>query len=351
VTRLVFDARFIDHTGQGQPVDKDLHVDFCVGDKVVLTRHLGVDPYQHISQIGDAQGTTYMTVVDGATIGVGEVTAHWYANRCGVKVQPYPLSESLYNQPNDGSSPEELEKWIKAQLGWPAVEVELPPEAYHAIWQETLDLYSRWVPIEKSIFFNVESGKMNYHFPQMPPEGPYDVQFVKKAGIPFLSSFIFGREFPMMQMFSFEEYAMTTSYWEMMRRMIGHEPEFTWEEPTRSLYINTGTLNMQYPGAAQTPSVPLTPQFGTHYAMARYMDRRKINEIRSDHLDWVRRYALARAMVILARIRGKYMGAVPAPGGKFQTDAMWLWQSGERDMKELREELKNMAIKVPPILG
>lgn len=338
--KLVFDARFKDSNGVGQDVDSDMYVEFCVEGTTapVMLRRLGDDQFKHVVRTTDTNGVYYVTVVDGSELLRGNVTAHWYAKRNGTPIQPYPLSETLLNVSGDELSVATVKDYVFSMLGFPVVDVELTDTQFSFILEDALSLYSQFVPMEAAVFFELLVGKHDYQFADLPSSGPFDVQFVRKQGMPFLNDALFGREFPRAHMISFEEYALSISYWELVRRVTSTEPEWYWDETDHTLVINTGYKNL------------VTP-YSQHLCMARFFKRRSVNNVRPEHKNWFMKYALAQSKKVLAQIRGKFSGEIPAPGGRMKMGYQLLAEEGAREEEALMEKLRDMANRVPPVLG
>lgn len=136
----------------------------------------------------------------------------------------------------------------------------------------------------------------------------------------------------------FDQYTLGISFWQTLRKVTSQEPIWWWEEETRDLWINIGGSNLAGPS-------------GNYFVTVRYFANRTVDKIRQDHFKWFKRFCLVQAKKIISEIRGKYMGQIPAPGGRFSMNATLLIESAEREELELLEELRNMAPTVPPLRG
>lgn len=338
--KIVFDARWKNSSGVGQEIDPDIEAHLCVEgtSTPVEIRRLGDLPESSVIKTTDDAGYYYLTVVNGANYAEGNITIHWYAKRNGAPIQPYPLDETQYNYANDTLDVPSVKNYIFSMLGYPVVDVELTDAQIGSVFRNAMALYSQWVPMEKVITFNMIAGQSDYKFADMPPEGPTTVDFIRAQGLPYINDVMFGYFFPNSRIVSFDEYAMSLSYWSMLRRVMGIEPEWNWDESTATLWINAGTRNLATP-------------YSQYVCMAKFFDTRTLGQVRHDHRQWFFDYSLALAKEILGRIRGKYSGIIPAPGGKVQMEYQLLLKESQESRAALTQQLRAMAPKMPPILG
>lgn len=337
---IVFDARFANESGVGQTVDSDVRVELFEEKATTASeiRTLGPDPTVNILQTTDASGTLYTTSVDATQFLKGDITAKWYATRNGTRINPYPFVESQPNVFEEVLTSGEIKSYVRNMLGFPATSVELTSEHYTTIMEESLSLYGQWVPHERATFIDLVLGQNAYTLPNIPQRGPFDVKFIRREGVPLISDPLFGREYPRGQQLDFDQYVLGISFWEMLNRVTSQEPEWWWDEASKTLYINIGGTNVA--GAS-----------GNYFVMIRYFQTPTLDKLRNDHFRWYKRYCLSQAKKILAQIRGKFSGQVPAPGGRFVMNSKELMQEGQKEEDELRAELQSMSISVPPVHG
>jgi hypothetical protein len=338
---IVFDVRFSDESGLGIVVDTDLYVEFFEqnSETPTETRVLGTDTLTQIVPTSDANGVLYTTTINGATYGRGLLAAKWFAKRNGVPMPIYPFVEVKSNLFGDNElTPDGLKTYARSMLGFPAINVELASSHYNEVLEETLNLYGKWVPQLRITFILPTTTLQKFPLPHLPVSGPTDVKFVRKAGIPVLSDPFFGREYPRTQTLDFAAYVLGTSFWETVYRVSNQEPEWEWMPETKTLYINVGnTLGL---GA-----------IGGYFVGVRYLVHPALDAIRQDHFQWVKRYFLVRCKSILAQIRGKYSGVIPAPGGSMQLNSRELREEVREEEERLRLEIESMAPAVPPVYG
>lgn len=338
---LVFDVSFKDSSGLGQIVAQDIRVElFEEGESLPKeTRYIGTSSNTSILQTTDAEGVLYTTTVDVTNYARGSITAKWYATQGGNPVSPYPFVESLANIFSDKElTTGDIKTFIRSMLGFPAVSVELSGAHYTAIIGEALDLYSQHIPAENIKRIELQQSIQVYNCPELPFNGPFDVKFVRKVIAPSAPAQFFGREYFQLGDVDLGTYMLSQSYAEMALRVLNIEPDWRWLHETKDLYITTG------PGLS-------SQVYGGYDVAVRYFTPLTLPKVREDHFRWFKRYCLAQAKLILAQIRGKFSGNLPAPGGPLTLNSADLLQQGTKEQDELVQELKDMAPHTPPISG
>ena len=83
----------------------------------------------------------------------------------------------------------------------------------------------------------------------------------------------------------------------------------------------------------------------------KYYQDISINQIPVSHQSWFRQYSLAVAKEILGRIRGKWSGTVPSPGGTLTLDSSQLLQEAQAEKEKLEADIRGMSPSQPPMMG
>lgn len=335
---IIFDARYTDSGNVGQVVDTDLRVEFVEEGQTTIkeTRVLGPDNTKNILQSSDAGGVFYTTTIEGNNFLKGDVTTTWKGKKNGTVLADFV--ETLPNVFEETLTSSEIKNYVRQMLGFPAVSVELTSEHFTTILEETLSLYSQWIPTERATFVDLVLGQNAYVINTVSERGPFDVQFIRREGVPLISDPLFGREYPRGQQLDFDQYVLGISFWEMLNRVTSQEPEWWWDANSKTLYISVGGTNVA--GAS-----------GNYFIMVRYFAGVELTKVRNDHFRWFKRYALVQAKKILVQIRGKFTGQVPAPGGRFTLNFQQLMDEAQREEETLVEEVKAMSYAVPPVHG
>jgi len=338
---VLLDIRFVnDDTGLGDVVDQDLSVQIFQAGAVTVTetRALGTDSSVSIVQGSDAQGTFYYTYIDASNYVQGRITAKWYANQLGIQVDPFPTVLTAEYPIASGVNSDSIRQYVFNMLGFPSVAVELTSGQLATCMNEALTVYNRWCARELSDTVVLSAGIFAYPLPGVGSRGVADVQFVRKQQLNLTSFPFFGREFPIWPQIQFDEFVLSQSHWETVRRQASVEPEWTWRVENGTLYISLGG-----PSGSQDPSL-----YDVSY---RYYADVAIDQIPVSHHAWFRQYALAVAKEILGRTRGKWSGTVPSPGGTLTLDAAQLLDESRQDRQRLEDDLRSLAPAVPPVWG
>lgn len=335
---LIFDAIFADENNVGQAVDSDIYVELYAGDDAVTpkeTRTLGSDASTEIVQTSSGAGIFYTTSVDVSGYFIGPVTAKWYSKSATIPVDPYPFIEVLTYPTSGDLNETSIREYIRSMLGWPAVGVELQPGQYAHIMEEALGYYNQYVPVEQTGVVNFISGVYKYNLPDVPSRGVYRVEFVRAEGAPLVSDPLFGREYPRGQQLDFDQYNLGISIWKTIQRTTGQEPDWKWDRLNKDLYISLGGTNVNGPS-------------GSFLITYHYFDDNALSQVPQMHFRALRRYCLALAKEVLAQIRGKFGGAVPAPGGQLTLNASELMQQSENEKEKMENEIRGFSPPVPP---
>lgn len=334
---LIFDAVFADENGVGQQVDSDIKVEiYDVEGTLKETRLLGTDPNTEIKEASGGSGIFYTTTVDVTDYLVGAVTAKWYAKVGGTQVDPYPFEETLPYPVSGVFTENDIREYIRNFLGWPRVAVELEPSQYAYILQEALAFYNAYNPIMKFGVLDYVEGQDAYYLPDVPARGIFRVEFIRKMGSPYMTDPMFGREFPRGHPQDFDTYVLSTAHWKTLNRVGGLEPEWKWDRNTKTLYVSSG------PPAGDSI---ISRYYITYY----YYDDNALETIPSHHYRAIYRYCLALAKEVLAQVRGKFGGAVPAPGGQLTLNYSDLQSQAEQEKEKIEEEIKGFSPPVPPM--
>lgn len=338
---LIFDARFTDDMGEGSIVDSStLRVEFYEQGSITPkeTRVLGNDRNTSIISVSDSDGVYYTTTVDVTDYIVGRVTAKWFAESNSTAVQPYPLIESLPYPTQSTLTGSELEDYIATELGYPSVAVELTSQHYSQIIDKTLAIYNEWLPAEQMIGIDLIPGVQEYYLPMIPSRGPSDVVFVRRDGVPFVNDPLFGRFFPRANMLDFDVYQLGIAFWETVNRTTGRELDWWWSQSDQTIYISTGESNVA--GSFANLSVAI-----------RYFDSVSLEGVKGQHFNWFRSMCCAQAKKLVGRIRNKFSGSIPAPGGRLTLDGKDMLEEGSEEESMLLEKIRSMGSKVPPMFG
>jgi hypothetical protein len=338
---LVFDVRFMNDLQQGQQVDSDLYVELWEdgGASAKETRTIGTDINANIIEAQDGSGYFYITTVDVGDYVEGDVTGKWYAKLAGNNIEPYPFEETLSYPYDTALNASTLKNYVLAKLGYPAVLVELSESSHiNTALTDALDIYNAFVGRENKLNVTMLSGQNRYILAEVGSRGVANVEFVRKTGTPLISDPLFGREYPRGQQLDFDQYQLGISFWETLMRSTGMEPDWIWKPDERALYLNIGQHEEVFAG-------------GDYYITVTHYENLPVEQIPSNHHWWVKRYVLAVCKEILGRIRGKFGGQVPQPGGAVTLDGRELLEESKAEKEDLEEKVRGLGPVIPASLG
>lgn len=229
---------------------------------------------------------------------------------------------------DDKMTSEELEQWILRQLGAPTWKVELTEDQL----KDSIYNARRWFSAKKGakafVTLSVIPGETEYNLPD-------DVDTVLNvafwdSNLELTEIFAPWSEFDERVPYNvfashgltgglYSYYLQTIQYTNMAKLIVGSEDD--WFQAGRKLYI------MPRPSAGETMIIG---------AKMNCMRIEKLDE--RDH-DLVKRFALAWAMRILARVRRKYGASFPGAQGEFGLDAAELMDEARDEFEKLEEEI------------
>lgn len=221
---------------------------------------------------------------------------------------------------------EQLLKWMLRRLGAPLLKVELTQCHFEDNISDAKHWFSAKKGVKRQMVFATEPGKVEYKLPDE-VDTVLDVAFsvppldISTVFYPFATQ---GESIPYNAFMApgsgglYSSYTQTLMYVETAKRILGAEPD--WRQEGRLLYLfpvpkNANGVWMDY--------------------KANILTIEQLNE--RDH-DLVKRYALAKARLDLAEIRGKY-DAYPGAQGSTTLNASTLKQTGEAEIEKLEEEI------------
>ncbi len=327
---LSFVVRYKDANGVGVAVDNNITVNLYEdsGANLVESRTLGQDENTAIVQLTDTDGVFYRTTVDVTNYLDAPVKAEWKASLNGapltdfVETKTYPKVETL--------TMFSLREQVLTFLGYPSVGVELSTQQFNSIVKRVMDQYNRFVGLQKVQSIDLVPQKFKYEVQDAGDRGVFRVDFIRRAGTPLISDPLFGREYPRGQQLDFDQYVLGIAHWKTILRVTSQEPEWYWDQAEKTLVITLG--NQDFTGVNEW------------LAMAYYSKNITLEEIPSQHHRIITDYATALAKRVLARVRGKYSGTIPAPGGNITMDADALNNDAKEEIKELDEQLRSIGL-------
>jgi hypothetical protein len=236
---------------------------------------------------------------------------------------------------------DQLKSWVLRQLGAPRLSLELHPCHLDDIYEDAIDWFLAYKGIEKIHFFDVFSGQPSYTPPDdadtiinvIEPSPPYNL------GIVFSPYTVIDEKVPY-DVFAapeavgiYSSYAQALQYSDMASKVLSADFDWVWDEQ-RKLLILTPVPRTNARAAMVYKSNCLTPEDLSFH----------------DH-ELFKRYMLARAKMILGRIRNRYNDEFLSADGPKQNDGSRLLDEAQEEMDALTEEIKNSGYPMLFVTG
>lgn len=233
--------------------------------------------------------------------------------------------------PLRGYSMDQLKGYIVRQLGGPVWNIELTSSQISDVIQDSLGLYSQWVPKIKVGALSMVRGQYKYLQNQDTGFGVARVDFVEPNPVP--TEIFYGNLIAPAPLFrtGLDEYDAFLRWRKTWQRVTSIEPDWYYDEIERCLYIHN-------------------PIERYHAGVFCYFPYLKTEELDYTGADWVKRYALARCKLLLAEIWSKFSGAIPGPGQNLQLDSARRDQANQ-EIEKLMEQLKGMQRSAGALLA
>ncbi len=221
---------------------------------------------------------------------------------------------------------DQLKDWILRQLGAPLVKVELTKESLCDAIEEAKRWFAAKKGVTRFLSFPIQDGKTEYCLAD-DVDTVYDVVFsVSPLDISLIfSPFILQDDKVPYDVFAapssaglYSSFAQTIAYIQTAKRILGADTD--WRQEGRKLHIfplpkNASSILIEYK----------TSVFA-------------INEVSERDHDLIKRYALAQAMMIVARIQSKY-DSFPTAQGSATLNGLNLLDLARSDIEKLEEEI------------
>jgi len=243
---------------------------------------------------------------------------------------------------DDGTPDErrELAYSIRAQLGYPVVEVELTAYQLDTAIQGAIESFRKRssMAYRRGFYFlDIQPQQQNYFLTNK--QIGYNKIVTVSAAYRFTSAFmatshgggVYG-QLAMQQLYNMGTYDLTSyhlvsQYIETMQDLFATRLVYNFNESTRALgFFQSFTANERV-------------------LLDCFIERTE-QDLMTDRFakTWIERYALAEAMTMLARIRGKY-GSLPGAGGGVSLDAADLMATAELYRQDLMSQLDDFIVQ------
>jgi hypothetical protein len=234
---------------------------------------------------------------------------------------------------------ETLNSYVLARMGHPIIRVELTPYQIKTCIDEAITRLDYHSPSWSKQFavFDASAGVNLYAMPPWILNNLDRVIYKKsllsiqsQAGTLEFDFFLkYFQDNYLFNNFSIGDYYLLQSTMEMTRKVLGQDG--TWD------IINNQYLQL-YPPPTETPERVIIQY--------RHLDT---NTLQPAYRNWIQKYTLAQAKVVLGEIRSKY-AVIPGPAGGAQMNGQALVQEGIQEKEQLIQELLS-EIEEPPMFS
>jgi hypothetical protein len=226
---------------------------------------------------------------------------------------------------------EELRDYVRESLGATLFKVELSDAEINNAITDTLLEYGKRQPIYYSRIIDIAVECRAYPITHETGYGIFDVQFItddiRPAAVFYMG--LLGDQIPLNSVM-LAEYDQFLRYRKTMMRATSVSPQWDWDEDTSTLYVYAPVYNLK--------------------ACYFWMSPRALSQVRLEHQDWLRAMALARAKLVLGKVRSKFSGVLPGPAQSLQLNGAALEAEAREEIKELSEFLFSLQGDIPPLL-
>jgi len=225
---------------------------------------------------------------------------------------------------------EDLRLYVCEELGGGVWNVELTPAQIDRAINDTLELYSRHMPIQAYAGVNISPNQNRYEFPNMDLGfGVVHVDFVEPDPKPSSIFYASLLDVAPIRTVQFTDYDLFLRWRKTFMKVTSVEPEWLWDEQLRVLWIYN----------------PISDYKATMY----YYLPHTLETVPLVHERWFKDYLLGRSKYMLGLNRSKFQGAVPGPSKDINTDGQELKSEGKEEMERYREEIFSMQADPVPL--
>lgn len=187
------------------------------------------------------------------------------------------------------------------QLGYPTWNVELSRQQILDCIQDSLSIFSQYVPLIRAGSFVLTSGKSRYLEGVDVGLGIASVSFVDVLPAP--TEIFYGNLIHPAPLFrtGLDDYDMFLRWRKTWMRVTSIQPDWFYDEYEKVLLIHN-------------------PLERYHAGVTCYMPYNSTESLPANGADWVKQYATAKARYLLGEIWMKFSGAIPGPAQNIQLD-------------------------------
>lgn len=254
--------------------------------------------------------------------------------------------ESADSGENAGAKPVDytpIFDYVRSQLGYPIVPVELTNEQLTGCLTEAVTEYNRWRNHSENLVYTTLYGNSvdGYEVPEVvgPPDNITDIIFRPKFPFGYYNAdpdlanslymqYMFQKWGRPGQSGFLSDYALALSTEKDMNLILG--TEVRWQIINRRIHISPKPNNAINIGI-------------------KYKSALSIDEIMIDNM--VKRYTLAKAKILLGNIRSTFGGTIPGGTENIQLNGSDLIAQGKEELNEVKQDMIHQAEPLELLIG
>lgn len=224
--------------------------------------------------------------------------------------------------PLRGYTVDQLKEYIFRQLGQPVWNVEVTAQQVLDCIQDSINLFSEWVPLRKPQSIQLLRGQTRYMVGADVGYGVASVSFVESVPAP--TEIFYGNLIspaPIMRT-GLDEYDTFLRWRKTWMRVTSVQPDWFYDDSEMVLYVHN-------------------PLERYHCGVICYFPYANTQSLPPVGARWVKEYALAKSRFLQGDIWMKFSGAIPGPVKDLQLDGSRR-DSAAQEMEKLKEQLKGM---------
>lgn len=222
---------------------------------------------------------------------------------------------------------EELRGYIFRKLGACNVRVELGVQQVDDAINDALDMFNNYLCKQEPRVELQRQGSVIIE-PLPGDRGIIDVKCLFPQDVREYSQFsiweiMYRMVFPRLPV---GDWYMLKTFYEMYQKVRGTDPDWYEDESTGVLYVDC-----------------ISGPWDVFYIVSRDLRIEDLPVLKAGYTRDFRKLAVAEAKITLSRVRGKFQGTIPVPGGSLSLDAETLKQEGMVERDQIEAKLDQMA--------
>lgn len=229
---------------------------------------------------------------------------------------------------------QELRDYTLRKLGYPVTVVELTPEQVDTAIADAFGKFNQYLCVGEPRLLSNRTGSVRVRLGEQDRGVLYCSCLIPRDYVNIEQTDIFQILYRMVfPRLPLGDWYMMKSFYKMYQEVRGTDPDWYFDDSTHSLYVDC-----------------TSGPYDVFYVVSQDLTITDFPKMKQAYQQDLRELIVAESKIILARIRGKFGGSIPVPGGTLQTDAAELKSEGESKKAEIEAKLDQIArFSVSPI--